>query len=217
MRGGGRAAEFQRVGQDAGQHHPLDSRRCAVKVVADQVVHDRGGAGQRPDGDVDRGAGGDAAGQQMVVDDFQHLGLRQRGGQFRGVVGVHNHALVARGHVLDDFGHVHAPFAQHPQRLGVGRALQHRFRRGLADIRQIPRPDQWRAGGIGVGGLVAENLDHRTCSFMAESPALIGAWPGVVKRGAADPRGRPGLCPGCLKTVAGLFPGAHRPGIFMAG
>ena len=160
MGGCGRAAEFQRVGQDAGQHRALDGFRCAGHVRPHQVVHDRGGAGQRAHGDVDRGAGLDAACQQVMVDDLDHLGLIQAGGQFGGVVGVHDHALIAGCDIGDDLRLVQVPPLQHPQGLGVGFPLQDRLGGGLADLVQIPGPDDGGTGRIRIGGGMAEDLDH---------------------------------------------------------
>jgi hypothetical protein len=66
-RGGG--AEFQRVAEDAGQHRALHRVGHFRRVIAHQVVHDRGGAGDGPHGDVDRPLRLKPADQLVVVDD----------------------------------------------------------------------------------------------------------------------------------------------------
>ena len=164
MRGGGRRAEFKRVAKDAGHHQALDVVGHGRHVVADQVVHDGGGAGHGADGDVDRPLGGDAADKGVVVDDRAHVRAIDVGGQFRRIVGVDNHHRRAVIQIGNDVGLFGEPAGQHEFGFGIGFAQQLCLGRRAFDFAQIPGPDDGRAGGIGIGGFMPQNLDgHAIC------------------------------------------------------
>jgi hypothetical protein len=95
-----------------------------------------------------------------MVDDRGDVGLVDRGRQFGRVVGVDDHDLLTGGHIGNDPRLGQIPMLQHEQRLGVGFTQQHGLGGRGSDIGQIPGPDDGRAGGIGVGGLVAKNQGH---------------------------------------------------------
>ena len=157
MVGRGGRAEFQRVGQDARQHRPLDLTRGFGKVGAHDVMHHRRGAGQRADHDVDRHLGFQPADQHVMVDDRHDRGIPDRGRQFGRVVGVDDHHPILCRHVGNDVRLGKAPVFQHKGGFGVGFAQQHRLGIAAPDIGQIPGPDDGGQGGVGVRRFVAEN------------------------------------------------------------
>jgi hypothetical protein len=92
----------------------------------------------------------------VVVDDRQNLGSLIEGGSSAGLLVSTTTTLIAGGHVGHDLGLVQTPAGSIQGGFGVGRAQQDGARRGAGFV-QIPGPDDGRAGGIGVGGFVAEN------------------------------------------------------------
>jgi len=136
-----------------------------------QIVHDRGRAGEGADRDVNRAFGFQTTHQFVVVDDRLHIRAVDIGGQFCGVVGVHDHAGLAVCHVCDDFGCLKAPARRHECGFCVGRAEQFSARL-CAGVVQKPVPDERGAQGISVGGLVAKN---ESChDLYAFSDAICG-------------------------------------------
>jgi hypothetical protein len=154
-RGGG--AEFQRVAEDAGQHRALHRVGHFRRVIAHQVVHDRGGAGDGPHGDVDRPLRLKPADQLVVVDDRADVGGVHVRGQFGGVVGVDDDDGLPGLDAVDDGGLVQTPARQHEGGLGVRFAEEDRRRLFACDFAQVPGPDDRGAGAVRVGGFVAEN------------------------------------------------------------
>ena len=92
-----------------------------------------------------------------MVDDREDPGRVDRGRQFGRVVGIDDHHLIARRDIGDDFGLGQVPVGQNEGRFGVGLAQKAGLGLGAFHLGQVPRPDQGRAGRIGVGGFVAEN------------------------------------------------------------
>ncbi len=160
MRGGGGAAEFERVRQDARQHRAADRFGHLRGIVAHQIIKHGRGAGERADRDLDRRAGLDATCKHVVVDDADHIGVVDRGRQFGGVVGIDDHHAFARRHIGNDFGLCDFPAFEHEGGFGIGLAQQHGACGGAFDLVQIPRPDDGREGGIGIGRFVAKNGNH---------------------------------------------------------
>ena len=173
LRRGGRA-EFQRVGQDAGQHRALDPRGGLGQIVADHLPHDGGGAGDGFDADLDGALGFKAADQLVMVDDRADVGAVDRGGQFGGVVCVDDDDGLIGGDVRDDLGLVELPVVEHERRFGVGFAEQDGLGVLALDLVEIPRPDDRAAGAVCVGGLVSENEGGHwgLCSAKIGSRAL---------------------------------------------
>ena len=110
------------------------------------------------------------------------IGIVDIGGQFGGVVGVDDHHLIARGHVGDDLRLRQVPVLQDKGRLGVRLAQQDGRGGGALHLGQIPGPDDGRAGGIGVGGFVAENFDGHCCIRLMKICRLIRGQVGLVTR-----------------------------------
>ena len=73
-------------------------------MCAHQIVHDRGGARQRADGDVDGACGFQTAHKFVVIDDRRDVERVDVGGQLGGVVGVHNNAVLTVFKSVDDLG-----------------------------------------------------------------------------------------------------------------
>ena len=103
MVGGCRAAEFQRVGQDARQHGTLNLARAFCQIIAHDVMHHGGGAGQRADHHINRGFGFQTADQHMVINDRHDGGIVDGWRQFGGVIGIDDDDLIIGGNVRDDF------------------------------------------------------------------------------------------------------------------
>ena len=120
-------------------------------------MHDRCGTGERTDGDVDGAFGFKATDELVVVDDGRDIGIIDRLGEFRRVVGIDDHNRRFGGYAVDDFRLIKTPFFKDKGRLGVRLTEQNRLGIGAFDFVQIPSPDQGRAGGIGVGRFMAEN------------------------------------------------------------
>ena len=72
-------SELKRVRQDARQHRAFDVLRHVRCVLAHQIMHDRGGAGDGAHGNVDRAFGLQPADQLVVVDDLTNIGAVDRG------------------------------------------------------------------------------------------------------------------------------------------
>jgi spermidine/putrescine transport system ATP-binding protein len=128
-----------------------------AEIGADQVMHDRGGAGQRAHCDVDGVLGLEAADQHVMVNDAGDLGVVDRRRKFGGVVGVDDDNGIFGAYVRDDLGLGQAPMLDHECGLGVRLAQKDGFRRGAFHFGKVPGPDDGRAGRVGVGRFVAEN------------------------------------------------------------
>ena len=181
LRRGG-AAEFQRVRENAGQHRAFDLARHLRQVLADHFPHDRRGAGERFDADVDGALGLEPAHQLVVVDDLADVGVVDVGRQFRGIVRVDDHDRCVCGNLGDDLGLVELPALQHEQRFGIGLAQKHGLRLHALDLVEIPGPDDRRSCAVGIGRFMAKNEScHEAVLLRArEFAGLIGAQAVVV-------------------------------------
>ena len=125
-------------------------------MVAHQVVHDRRGAGQRTDRDVDWSSRFQTANEFVVVDDRDHVCAVDVGRQFCRVVGVNDHDGLAVCHVCDDLRQIKTPACRHKPRFCVWCAQKPCFG-CVAGVVHEPFPDQRRAEGISVGRFVPKN------------------------------------------------------------
>ena len=80
--------------------------------------------------------------------------------------------------ILYDLGLLQLPTLQHPRSFGVRLSEQNRLRGAALDLVEIPRPDDGRSGGVGVGRLVAE--DQGAHGGVLEEAETVGACIGAV-------------------------------------